>query len=95
MLILFNQCVGIELSIEKHVKPIMKRVKRKTVEEIELLIPESIRTLEGNWYKFLGTLEALTIKQAEIKKKKMKKNITENGENLSKPNFAAEVSLKE
>ena len=43
--------------------------------------------------KYLGMLEADTIKQAEIKEK-LKKNASKGGENYSKPNYVAEILSK-
>ena len=40
----------------------------------------------------LGIFEADTIKQAEMKEKKLKKNNSEERENNSKPNYIAEIS---
>ena len=49
---------------------IMKSRKRQLTERIELPKEEKIKTLrEEEYYKYLGILEADTIKQAEMKKK--------------------------
>ena len=42
-------------------------------------------------YKYLGTLEAGTIKQVDMEKKKVK-SISEEWESFSKPNYLAEIS---
>ena len=63
-----------ELDIEKCAMLIRKRAKRQITEGLELLNPERSRTLEEKENsKYLGILEADTIKQAEVKKKKKKK----------------------
>ena len=61
---------------------------------------EKIRTLrEKENHKYLGILEADTIKQTEMKEKKKKKKekkrkASDKRENFSKPNSAAKISLK-
>ena len=45
-------------------------------------------------YKYLGILEADTIKHTEMKEK-IKKNVSGEWENYSKTNFIAEISSKE
>ena len=49
---------------------------------------------EMETYKYLGILEADTIKQAEMKEKE-KKNTSGEQESYSKPNYIAEISSKE
>ena len=54
-----------EFRKEKYSMPIMKNWKRQITEGSELLNQDKIRTLgEKENYKYLGTLEANTIKQA-------------------------------
>ena len=48
---------------------------------------------EKETYKFLGILEADTIKQV-IKEKKLQKSISGERENYSKTNYIAEISSK-
>ena len=56
---------------------IKKSGKQHVTEGIELPNLEKIRTLgEKETYKYLGILEADTIKHAEIKEKKLKKSIS-------------------
>ena len=43
-------------------------------------------------YKYLGIFEAVTVKQAEMKEKQIKMNTTGERENISKPNYIAEIS---
>ena len=60
-----------EFGIEKCAMPVMKSGKRQITEGIELPNQEKIRTFgEKENYKYLGILEADTIKQAEIEKRK-------------------------
>ena len=57
-------------------------------EGIELPNLEKIKMLgEKETCKYLGILEADTIKQAKIKEKLKKKNTSGEGENCSKPNY--------
>ena len=64
-----------EFGKEKCAMLIMKSGKRQMTKEIELQNQEKIRTLgEKETYKYLGILEADTIKHAEMKEK-MKKRI--------------------
>ena len=69
-----------EFGIEKGAMLIKKSKKRQMTEGIELPNQENIWTLgEKETYKYLGILEADTIKQAEMKEeKKFKKSISEN-----------------
>ena len=56
-----------EFWIEKYAMLVMKNGKRHTTEGIELLNQEKIRTLGGKeTYKYIGILEADTIKQMEM-----------------------------
>ena len=73
---------------------IMKSGKRQMTEGIELINQEKIRTLgEKETYKYLGMLEADTIKHAEMNEK-IKMNTSEERENHSKTNYIAEISSK-
>ena len=65
-----------EFGIEKCATLIMKSGKRHMTERVELPNQEKIRMLgEKETYKYLGILEADTIKQVEMKEKKFKKSI--------------------
>ena len=66
---IYSQDIGMESGIEICAMLIMKRGKRKTVEVKELPNQKSISRLWENKNKYLGILEADTIKQAEIKEK--------------------------
>ena len=75
------------ISIEKCAMLIMRSRKRQMTEVRELPNQEQIRTLgEQEPYKYLGILEADTIKQAEMKER-MKKTISKERENFSKPSY--------
>ena len=59
-----------EFGIEKCAMLIMKSDKRHTTDGIELPNKEKIRTFgENDAYKYLGILEADTIKQMQMKDK--------------------------
>ena len=64
---------------------IMKNRKRQMMEEIELRNQRKIRTLgEKVTYKYLGILEVDTIKQAEMKEEKIKKEIPQENEKTTR-----------
>ena len=66
----YSKNIGMEFGIEKCVLLIMKTRKRQITERIELPNQERIRMLgEKENYKYLGILEANTMKQAEMKEK--------------------------
>ena len=66
---IYRDDIGIEFDIEKCAMLIIKSGKRYMTEGIELPNQEKIRRLgEKATYKYLGILEADTIKQAEMKK---------------------------
>ncbi|MUZ80571.1 reverse transcriptase domain-containing protein, partial [Shigella flexneri] len=65
---IFSTDIGMEFGIEKCALLVMKKGKLETTEGIELPIGEVIRALnERDNYKYLGILEADTIKQTEMK----------------------------
>ena len=67
----FSQDVGMEFGFEKCSMLIIEEKKRETSEGIEQLNQESIRTLrEKENNKYLGILEANTIKQTDKRKSK-------------------------
>ena len=71
---------------------IIKGGKREMIERIELPNQEKIRTFgEKETYKYLGILEADTIKQAGITEK-CEINTSGERENYLKPNYIAEIS---
>ena len=66
---MYNQDIGMEFSIEKCETIVMKSGKRERVEEIELPNKDYIRREEN---KYLGILEAGTIRQEDTKEKNSK-----------------------
>ena len=65
---IYSQDIGIEFGIEKCAMLVMKSGKRHRTDGIELPNQDKIRTLgENDAYKYLGILEADTIKQVEMK----------------------------
>ena len=83
-----------ELGTEKCALLVMKSGKRHLTNGIELTNQDKIRTLaENKTYKYLGFLEADTIKQVEIKNK-IKKDISGELENYSKQSSLAETLSK-
>ena len=68
--IIYSQDIGIEFGIEKCALLVMKSGKRHLTDGMELPNHDKIRTLtENETYKYLGILEADTIKQVEMKNK--------------------------
>ena len=71
--IIYSEDVGIEFGIKKCTMLIMRSGKRYMMEGIELSSKEKIRMFgKKEAYKYLGVLEADTIKQVEIKEKFIK-----------------------
>ena len=71
----------------------MRPGKRHMTEGIELPKQEKLRMLrEKETYKYLGILEADTLKLMEIKEKKLRKSISGKRGNYSKPNYIVEIS---
>ena len=67
---IYSQDIGMEFGIKKCALLVMKSSKRHLTDGIELPNQDKIRTLaENETYKYLGILEADTIKQVEIKNK--------------------------
>ena len=67
---IYSQDIGMEFGIEKCTLLVMKRGRRHLTDGIELPNQDKIRTLaENETYKYLGILEADTIKQVEMKNK--------------------------
>ena len=65
---IYSQDIGMEFGIEKCAMLVMKSGKRHMTDGMELPIHDRIRTLEENeTYKYLGILEADTIKQVQMK----------------------------
>ena len=67
---IYSQNIGMEFGIEKCALLVMKSGKRHLTDGIEVPNQDKIRTLaENETYKYLGILEAATIKQVEMKNK--------------------------
>ena len=67
---IYSQDIGMEFGIEKCAMFVMKSGKRHLTDRMELPNQDKIRTLaENETYKYLGILEADTIKQVEMKDK--------------------------
>ena len=65
-----SQDIGMEFGIEKYVTLVLKSGKRHLTDGMELPNQDNIRTpVENETYKYLGILEADTIKQVEMKDK--------------------------
>ena len=84
-----------EFGIEKCTMLVMKSGKRQLTDGMELSNKDKIKTLvENEIYKYLGILEADTIKQVEMKEK-IRKNISGELENYSRQNSIAEILSNE
>ena len=69
-IMIYSQDKGMEFVVEKCAMLIMRSGKRQMTEGIELPNQERIRTLgEKETYKYLGILEADTVKSVEMKVK--------------------------
>ena len=76
---IYSQDIGMEFGIEKCALLVMKSGKRHLTDGIELPNQENVRTLaENETYKYLGILEADTIKQVKMKNKILKEYLRRN-----------------
>ena len=92
---IYNQDIELEFSIKKCARFVVKSGKRHLTDGLELPNQDKVRTLaENETYKYLGILEADTIKQVEMKDK-IQKNISGELENYTRQNSLAESSSKE
>ena len=66
---IYSQDIGMEFGIEKCAMLVMKSGKRHMTDGMEQPNQDKIRKLEKKTYKYLGILEADTIKQVEMKDK--------------------------
>ena len=81
--------------IDKCAMLVMKSSKRHLTDGMELPIQDKIRTFgEKEIYKYLGILEAYTVKQEEMKEK-IRKNISREPESYLRQNYGAETLSKE
>ena len=91
---IYSQNIGMGFGIEKCAMLVMKSGKQHLTDGMELPNQDKIRTLwEKETYKYLGILEADTIKQVEMKEKI--KNITGELESYSRQNYLAGTLSKE
>ena len=80
---IYSQDIGMEFDVEKCAMLVMKSGKRHMTDGMELPNQDKIRTLEENeTYKYLGILEADTIKQVEMKDKIRKEYLRRTGKLL-------------
>ena len=71
---IYSRDIGMEFGIEKCAMLVMKSGRRHLTDGMGLPNKDKIKTLaENETYKYLGILEADTIKQAEMKEKFQKK----------------------
>ena len=76
---IYSRDIGMEFGIEKCAMLVMKSGKRHMTDGMELPNKDKIKTLtENEIYKYLGILEADTIKQAEMKRKIQKEYLRQN-----------------
>ena len=88
---IYSQDIEMEFMIEKCAMLVMKSGIRHLTDRMELSNQDNIRTLgEKETYKYLGILEADTIKQVEMKEK-IKKSISGELESYSRQNYLAET----
>ena len=81
---MYSRDIGMEFGIEKCAILVIKSGKRQLTDEMELLNQDKIKTLaENETYKYLGILEADTIKQVE-RKDKIQKEYLRRTRNLLK-----------
>ena len=72
---IYSYDTGMEFGIEKSAMLVMKSGKRDMADGMELPNQDKIRTLrEKEIYKYLGIVEADTIKQEEMKEKYLREN---------------------
>ena len=84
---LYSQDIEMEFGIEKCALLIMRSGKRQITEAIEIPNQERIRSLgEKETCKYSEKLEAVTIKQVEVKEKKLKRVFQTNEKNQTSRN---------
>ena len=88
---IYSRDIGMEFGIKMCAILVMKIGKRQLTDGMELPNQDKIKTLaENETYKYLGILEADTIKQVEMKDK-IQKNISGGLENYSRQNSTVET----
>ena len=92
---IYSRDIGMEFGIEKCAMLVMRSGKRQLTDGMELPNQDKIKTLAGNkTYKYLGILEADTIKQVEMKEK-IQKEYLRRTRKLLETNSIAEILSKE
>ena len=92
---IYSQDIGMEFGIEKCAMLAMKSSKRHMTDGMEQPNHDKIRTLgENETYKYLGILEADTIKQVEIKEK-IRKEYLRRTRKLLKTKLSSRILIKE
>ena len=92
---IYSQDIGMEFGIEKCAMLVMKSGKRHLTDGMELPNQDKIKTLtENETYKYLGILEADTIKQVEMKEE-IQNEYLRRTRKLSRQNSPAETLSKE
>ena len=92
---IYSQDIGMLFGIEKCAMLVRKSGKRHIAEGIDLPNQDKIRTpRKKEMYKYLGIFEADTIKQLEMKEKKLKKSISRERESYLRQNYVAETLSK-
>ena len=80
---IYSRDIGMEFGIEKCAMLVMKSGKRQLIDGMELPNQDKIKTLaENKAYKYLGILEAETIKQVQMKEKIQKEYLRRNAKLL-------------
>ena len=91
---IYSQDIGMKFGTEKCTMVIMKNSKRHLTNGMELLNQDKIRTLgEKEKYKYLGILEADTIKQMETKYK-IKKEYLRKTRYLLETKLSSKILVK-
>ena len=92
---IYSQNIWIEFGIERCTMLVMKSSEQHLTDRMELPNQKKIRMLgEKEMYKYLGILEANTIKHVEMKEK-IKKISQENQKAMQDKNYVAETLSKE
>ena len=92
---IYSQDMEMEFGIDKYAMLVMNSGKHHQTDWMEHRNQEKIRMLgENETYKYLGILEADTIKQVEIKDK-IQKEYLRRSRNYSRQNSQAETLSKE
>ena len=96
---IYIQDIGMEFDIEKCSMLVMKSCKRHLIDGMELPNQDKIRTLgEKEIYKYLGILEADTLKQVKMKDKIQKENLRRTSQlletELSDRNLIKEINIR-